>query len=347
MTLVFWQNIISPHFSYFLNELQKSYPVILIVEANIEKEREKLGWKIPELNNIQILSIHDVNFNYLDTNYKHFFSGFHSYPKTTIYFKEILKYNKVNIIAEAPVLIGFQKYLKYLKYLILCFFYKKKIDKIYAMGKLGVSWYTKVGFDSEKIYNFQYTINNTERYLRNMNENGVINFSFIGQLIDRKNIVPLIEMFSKLENTNWKLNIIGDGNQLNLVKKTISKYNLSNKILLLGVLPNNLAIEYIAKTTSYLILPSKFDGWGAVVNEALSQGIKVITNTNCGASQMIKSNLFGYVYNQNNNNQLIFILNDILKNNITYSLETSNLIAQEYHQLYQKKIVIDFIKTLN
>lgn len=34
----------------------------------------------------------------------------------------------------------------------------------------------------------------------------------------------------------------------------------------------------------YLILPSLYDGWGAVVNEGLQSGCKVLVSKDCGAS---------------------------------------------------------------
>ena len=39
-----------------------------------------------------------------------------------------------------------------------------------------------------------------------------------------------------------------------------------------------------------LILPSKFDGWGCVVNEALQCGLRVIVSDACGAHSLIQEN---------------------------------------------------------
>lgn len=45
----------------------------------------------------------------------------------------------------------------------------------------------------------------------------------------------------------------------------------------------------IAKS-SILVLPSLFDGWGVVVNEALLSGTRVIASSNVGANVLLKEN---------------------------------------------------------
>ena len=48
------------------------------------------------------------------------------------------------------------------------------------------------------------------------------------------------------------------------------------------------------------MLPSRFDGWGAVVNEALMVGTPVICSDRCGASDLIENGRNGYVFEAGN-----------------------------------------------
>jgi glycosyltransferase involved in cell wall biosynthesis len=48
--------------------------------------------------------------------------------------------------------------------------------------------------------------------------------------------------------------------------------------------------------SNLLVLPSQFDGWGAVVNEALMRGTPVICSDMCGAKDLIVSSLQGQVF---------------------------------------------------
>ncbi len=46
-----------------------------------------------------------------------------------------------------------------------------------------------------------------------------------------------------------------------------------------------------------LILPSIFDGWGAVVNEALGRGMRVLCSNGCGSSVLLDGEQRGSVFN--------------------------------------------------
>lgn len=47
-------------------------------------------------------------------------------------------------------------------------------------------------------------------------------------------------------------------------------------------------IPHIMENHDILILPSLHDGWGAVVNEAITMGLYIITSDKCGAKALIK-----------------------------------------------------------
>lgn len=103
----------------------------------------------------------------------------------------------------------------------------------------------------------------------------------------------LISVIKTLPN-EFRMFIIGDGilkNEIfDLVKsdaRFICKGRLSQK-----------EIDKVLFSSDCLILPSRFDGWGAVVNEALMRGCRVIVSDTCGASDLIRGKLaLGRVFN--------------------------------------------------
>ena len=49
-----------------------------------------------------------------------------------------------------------------------------------------------------------------------------------------------------------------------------------------------------------LVLPSRYDGWGAVVTESLMVGTPVICSNKCGSSIIVQASKVGYVFPANN-----------------------------------------------
>lgn len=345
--LVFWQNIVSPHQSYFFDQISLDFDVILVVENLMSEVRKEQGWSIPEIENIQIIKIEDTEtLNLLINEFKHdknIFSGLlgSGYPFLKKAFVEIIKYNKVYVICEAPILLGFSKYLRILKYKFLYFKCKNDIAHIFAMGKLGEEFYSNIGFNKKNITAFQYFIKPDSEEIKYDLVRSKKKYVFVGQLIHRKGIDNLIEAFSKIDKSfNWELLIIGNGNLSNDIKTLIINQKLQEKVFILGNKDNS-EVKQIISNSDFLVLPSRFDGWGAVVSEALSVGTKVISSDMCGSAVLINE-FNGYVYKEKKSNELVNI--------ITLSLNDEDYDRNRIKNTFNKqsRMIIDkFIYILN
>jgi glycosyltransferase involved in cell wall biosynthesis len=305
MKIIFWQNIISPHQSFLIKELAKKHEVILAVLEEISEERLEQGWKKPDIGNAKVVFLQNQEVaDSLQKNNRNavgVFSGIASYKIIRGVFKGLNKNACTIVIAEAGSNLGWQSFFRKPLYYLKALFYKNKIDAIFAMGNLGVDFYRSVGFPKDKIFRFQYFTGQPQldelAEITFENENVPV-MLFIGQLIDRKDIIKLLNVINNLKDIDYEFKIIGDGPLREEVENIISKYSLANKVTLHGNMDNLQAMDFLLNS-DYLILPSKFDGWGAVVNEALSRGVKVITNTNCGASCIVEEIKWGTVYKRN------------------------------------------------
>ena len=73
---------------------------------------------------------------------------------------------------------------------------------------------------------------------------------------------------------------------------------------MLGTISQHQIPQYLYNS-DVLILPSLYDGWGAVVNEALQAGCFVICSNACGASALLdKNNKLGLVFNAGDDKDL-------------------------------------------
>lgn len=106
---------------------------------------------------------------------------------------------------------------------------------------------------------------------------------YVGRIDCNKNILSLVDICLKHVGKYACLDIIGAGPLTDLLIKKIDR---AEDIKYLGSKTNNEVLDLMCRY-DILVLPSLYDGWGAVVNEALQNGMRVIASENCGASVLL------------------------------------------------------------
>jgi glycosyltransferase involved in cell wall biosynthesis len=109
---------------------------------------------------------------------------------------------------------------------------------------------------------------------------------FIGQLIERKNIDSLLRALSISKITASTLTLIGVGDEEQSLRDLATHLDLSDRISFLGHVANADLPDVFAKH-DILVLPSRSEVWGLVVNEALAAGLSVIVSSTAGVSASV------------------------------------------------------------
>lgn len=157
---------------------------------------------------------------------------------------------------------------------------KKFLETTFQKSKINVIYR---GLDFEKINSI--TPNNT---LWNSTSDE-LKLIFVGRLIVSKGIYELVNALASLSFQNWSCIFIGDGTEMQNLKKEISRKKLSDKVQTIGLKswPETLAI---LKSSDILINPSYTEGLPTTVLEAALCGIPIIA-TNVGGTAEISSNI--------------------------------------------------------
>lgn len=320
MQIVFWQNMLSYHQSAYIRALsnKKNIRLRLIVQEDIPEWRKDMGWNIPDFGNAKIL-IRPHNLEILGILKQsedvsvHIFSGIRAYPLVRNAFLQSLSTGAlVGIISESADLRGFKGMARLGLGKIEAFRFHNKIDFILAMGDSGIQWFKKCGFPEDKIYLFGYFVEKIELHKNNFKQynnctNHKFRLLFIGQLIKRKGVDILLQALSGLKESDWFLDIIGEGKEGKNNENLSQILNLSKRAIFHGAKNNMETIEFL-KTADLLVLPSRFDGWGAVVNEALMCGTPVVCSDACGAADLIKGSFRGEIFKTESTSDLCRIL---------------------------------------
>jgi len=122
-----------------------------------------------------------------------------------------------------------------------------------------------------------------------------IDVLFSGQLIERKGVDVLIQAFVQISHQvpELRLQLLGTGPCLHTLTDLIP-FELRDRVQFLGFQQPNAAPEIFAQADAF-VLPSRHDGWGVVVNEALGAGLPIIVSDRVGARDLVKHGSNGLI----------------------------------------------------
>lgn len=166
------------------------------------------------------------------------------------------------------------------------------------------------------------TQNKAELNIQKYNLTGKKVFLFVGRLVKLKNIDFLIEAFAQAERDNKILVIIGGGEEAEPLKEVSTKLKINESCIFLGRLEGDELLAWF-NIAQCLVLPSYSEAYGAVVNEALLSGCKVLCSKNAGASVLI-NNKNGFTFDPRDRLQLTELIDRISTNieQVTIPLKT-------------------------
>ncbi len=139
------------------------------------------------------------------------------------------------------------------------------------------------------------------------------NFIFVGRLIAPKNLLVLLEAFNQLNNSDWGLILLGEGEQKPDLQLFVSENQIKNIFFFSGINWDRVP-EYLA-LADVLVLPSTSEPWGLVVNEAMVCGLPVIVSDCCGCVEdLVKNGENGFIFDPYREQELKEKLNFYVQN---------------------------------
>ena len=129
--------------------------------------------------------------------------------------------------------------------------------------------------------------------------------SFVGRLDREKNVIALLEIFKKANVSNdWKLQIIGDGNERVNLEQFVEKNQLQERIIFYGTKTSEEILKLLRRSKIFGFTSLK-EALGIVLVEAMFCSNAIISyNCNYGPSDIVKNNS-GFLIDVNNKEDFI------------------------------------------
>jgi glycosyltransferase involved in cell wall biosynthesis len=162
-------------------------------------------------------------------------------------------------------------------------------------------------------HNFTEILNKGAEYIPNF-ESGVVNFVVVSRMdnnskrLDR--VLRAVKALLDRGYVNYKVYFIGDGPDLNYLKKLVDNLKISNLIEFIGYVEN--PYPYI-KNADALLISSDFEGFPMTINEAFILNTPIIATNFKVASEAIRDGIDGII-SERNTYSFTQAIENILKN---------------------------------
>lgn len=158
--------------------------------------------------------------------------------------------------------------------------------------------------------------------------------SFVGRLDREKNVIALLEIFKKANvSKDWKLQIIGDGNEKNNLEKFVEENQLQERIIFYGTKTSEEILKLLRRSKIFGFTSLK-EALPTVLVEAMFCSNAIISyNCNYGPSDIVKNNS-GFLIDVNNKEDFIQKL-EMLTNSdekLEKMMESASKEAQNWKQ---------------
>lgn len=198
-----------------------------------------------------------------------------------------------------------------------------KIYNAYLLHKdkplyvLGASAYTSYdlklcGFNEKKCFKWGYfpevCTKDLNLLLSQKRDNKEVEILYAGRLLYWKKVLDTVKALSLLVRkgiNNFHFTIIGDGEQKRKIENYIRKKSLQGYITILPFMPAAEVRKYMDKTDIYVFSSNFYEGWGAVVNEAMDSACAMVVSHAVGSvPYLIENGKNGLIYKSGNIKQL-------------------------------------------
>jgi glycosyltransferase involved in cell wall biosynthesis len=182
-------------------------------------------------------------------------------------------------------------------------------DGIFCCGKLGFQYFADYGADPNRCLYFPYepdyglienlrssSIDQARRHFGLTENRRRIVFS--GRLVSVKRPDLVIAAFAAVaeRRPNWDLLMIGDG-PLRASLEASLPADLRQRVIWTGFLDDQATVSALYRSCEILILPSDFEPWGLVINEAAAAGLAIISSEIVGASaELVRDQYNGRIF---------------------------------------------------
>jgi len=333
--LVTWQTIVSIHQAALVSALASisGVKVTYVAGEIIDDQRRALGWSAPSLGPASLVIVNaERTVEELAAQFPeqaiHICQGIRGNGFVGVAEKCLRKRQARIVINIETVddhnLAGIAKravYAVHLRHAVAW------ADSILAIGHRTPGWLAGRGFPESRIFPFAYFLGLPATAYATFSDeldDRLFRFAFVGSFIPRKRLDLLVRALAELgEESSYQLTVVGAG-PLEDEWRRLAVDRLGARVVWRGLLPASEIPRFLAGVDC-VVLPSRHEGWGAVVSESLLVGTPAICSDRCGSAEAVRRSRAGGVFRSGDRDALAECLLDVMKRRLARTQERAHL----------------------
>ena len=267
--------------------------VIFLCEKHLGSFRKQVGWEDCDYPGVEIIYLSDVDnptqcvADIVKNNPHaiHFYSGMMYQGKSWHLLERYVMPEK-----DTPILLGselpgiwgnwYKKILRFcflgIKNRIIVHKYAKRINALLPYGVTGVRKFHSYGWPLKQLFPYMYCPRFQFLPPPPPRTGDTVRFVYIGRFrFSTKGVDLLMKAFDALTGKNWTLDLVGGHGEQR--EQVISWAEHHPQVTFKGFCPSH-EITTLLQNYDVAIVPSRFDGWNPIPNEAAAAGIGVIAS---------------------------------------------------------------------
>lgn len=305
MKLVIWQQIVSPHMSGLAEAYASlGHEVYYVFENETSDIRRRDGWTIPKLEGVKLIRVRPGDIRELAKIYAvghvHLVEGLRGNGIVGAATSELIQHGAAVIpVLEKVDDRGLRGHVKRLSYRMLARKFGPSSQALLCIGGATRRWLIDRDFPADKLYEFAYFLPEHTSTTTHPSSSEAFRIGYVGRLVSLKGVDLLISAMRSLARSDplgpTSLSILGSGPEKKKLVDMSQDLHPEIAVEFTDAVEMERARNLIGEL-DLLVLPSRYDGWGAVVSEALLAGTRVIASDNCGARIAAANDTGSYVF---------------------------------------------------
>lgn len=156
-----------------------------------------------------------------------------------------------------------------------------------------------------------------DEVLSSKNKNEKAKILWASRFIKLKHPEDVIDVAKRLkdDNYNFEIEMLGIGELREQCEKVVENSGLKDHISFTGPFPPEEVLNHMRSSDIFLFTSDRNEGWGAVLNESMSNACAVVANREIGSvPYLIEDGKNGLVYNRKDKNSLFGCVKKLIDN---------------------------------